>query len=259
MIPQPGTQGSLLIQTWVQAGRLLTRWRRERAVVMGSLVLPVCILFIYEAVLGERVHKITGVDSIYSLVPLCAVLSAVFGALKTSIGIAVDRRLGLLSQMWALPVHRASAVTGRLTAEAVRALIGTVLITALGLALGLRFTRGWPAALVFILIPTIMVVGFTTLVMALAIRDNARTGMTLLASVSVTLAFADIRPISLYPNWFRPIVRAQPMSPPIEAMRALVHDGPLVWPLSMTLIWAIVLLVVFLPIAVRRYRLAAES
>ena len=259
MIPQAGTQGSLLIQTWVQAGRLLTRWRRERAVLMGSLVLPVCILLIYEAVLGERVHKITGVDSVYSLVPLCAVLSAVFGALKTSIGIVVDRRLGLLSQMWALPVHRASALTGRLTAEAVRALIGTVLITALGLALGLRFRHGWPAALVFILIPTIMVVGFTALVMALAIRDNARTGMTLLASVSVTLAFADISPISLYPNWFRPLVRAQPMSPPIEAMRALVHDGPLVWPLAMTLIWAIVLLVIFLPIAVRRYRLAAES
>ena len=75
----------------------------------------------------------------------------------------------------------ASALTGRLTAEAVRALIGTVLITALGLALGLRFRHGWPAALVFILIPTIMVVGFTALVTALAIRDNARTGMTLLA------------------------------------------------------------------------------
>ena len=261
MIPQPGMQGSLLTQTWVQAGRLLTRWRRERAVLMGSLVVPVCILLTYEAVLGERVYKVTGVASVYGLVPVCAVLSAVLGALRTSEGIVVDRQFGLLSRMWVLPVHRASALTGRLTAEAVRALIGTILITALGVAMGLRFTHGWPAALVYILIPPIVVAGFTALVMALAVRSNARTAMTLLATVTISLAFVNpgITPIGLFPNWFQPFVRVQPMSPPIEVMRALAYDGPLVWPLAMTLIWAIVLVAVFIPLAVRAYRLAAES
>jgi ABC-2 type transport system permease protein len=259
MMRQTGTQGSLLTQTWVHAGRLLTRWRRERAVLVGSLVLPVVILFMYDAVLNERLHKITGVESVYSLIPLCAVLSAVFGALKTSVGIVVDRRLGLLTQMWVLPVHRASALTGRLAAEAVRALIGTVLITALGVAMGLRFTHGWSATLVYILVPSIMVVGFTALVMALNMHDNAAVVMNLLSSVTVTLAFADITPIGLFPHWFQLLVRAQPMSPPIEAMRALAHDGNLVWPLAMTLMWTTVLVAVFIPVAVRAYRLAAES
>jgi ABC-2 type transport system permease protein len=54
-------------------------------------------------------------------------------------------------------------------------------------------------------------------------------------------------------------VRVQPMSPPIEVMRALAHNGPLVWPLALTLLWAIALLAVFIPLAVRGYRLAAES
>jgi ABC-2 type transport system permease protein len=254
-------QGSLLTQTWVHAGRLLTRWRRERAVMMGSLVVPVCILLTYEAVLGERVHKVTGVESVYSLAPVCAVLSAVLGALRTSEGIMGDRQLGFLSRMWVLPIHRASALTGRLTAEAMRALIGTILITAIGVALGLRFTHGWPAALVFILVPPIVAIGFTAAVMALAVRTNARTAMTLLATVTVSLAFVNpgITPIGLFPDWLRPWVRMQPMSPPIEVMRGLAHDGPLVWPLAMTLIWAIVLVAVFIPLAVRAYRLAAES
>jgi ABC-2 type transport system permease protein len=227
----------------------------------GSLVLPVCILLTYEAVLGERVYQVTGVASIYGLVPVCAVLSAVLGALRTSEGIMADRQFGLLSRMWVLPVHRASALTGRLTAEAVRALIGTILITALGVALGLRFTHGWPAALVYILIPPIVVAGFTALVMALAVRPHARTAMTLLATVTVSLAFVNpgITPIRLFPDWLQRLVRVQPMSPPIEVMRALAHDGPLLWPLAMTLIWAIVLMAVFIPLAVRGYRLAAES
>jgi ABC-2 type transport system permease protein len=229
--------------------------------MMGSLVVPVCILLAYEAVLDKRVHEVTGVASVYGLVPVCALLSGVFGALRTSEGIVVDRQFGLLSRMWVLPLHRASALTGRLAAEAVRALVGTVLITALGVAMGLRFTHGWGAALLYIVIPPIVVVGFTALVMALAVRTNARTAMTLLATVTVSLAFVNpgITPLGLFPEGLRPFVRAQPMSPPIETMRALAYDGPLGWPLAMTLLWAIVLVAVFIPLAVRAYRLAAES
>lgn len=223
--------------------------------------MPVCILLTYEAVLSKRVYEVTGVASVYGLVPVCAVLSAVLGALRTSEGLMVDRQFGLLSRMWVLPVHRASALTGRLTAEAVRALTGTILITALGVAMGLRFTHGWPAALAYILIPPIVVAGFTALVMALAVRTNARTAMTLLATVTVSLVFVNpgITPIGLFPDWLQPLVRVQPLSPPIEVMRALAHDGPLLWPLAMTLIWAIVLVAVFIPLAVRAYRRAAES
>jgi ABC-2 type transport system permease protein len=254
-------QSSLLIQSWVQAGRLLTEWRRDRAVLVGSLLFPVCLLLVYEAVLDERVHQVTGVASVYGLVPVCAVLSALFGALSTSVSIAMERDYGMLSRMWVLPVHRTSALTGRLTAEVVRTLIGTVLITALGVMMGLRFTRGWPTALVYILIPPIVVVGFTAMVMALAIRTNGAALMTWLAAGTVSLAFLNpgTTPIMLYPEWLRPFVRAQPMSPPIETMWALAHGGPLVRPLAMSLVWAAVLLAVFIPIAVRGYRLAAET
>ncbi|GAA4535442.1 ABC transporter permease [Mycobacterium paraffinicum] len=256
-----GTQASLLTQSWVQAGRLLTEWRRERAVLVGSLIFPVCLLLVYEAVLEDRVQKVTGVESVYGLVPVCAVLSGLFGALSTSVSIGMERDCGLLSRMWVMPVHRASAITGRLTAEAARALIGTVLITVLGVVLGLRFDHGWPTAVPYILIPPIVVVGFTALVMAVAIRTNGAAVMTWLAAGTVALAFLNpgTTPIMLYPDWLRPFVRLQPMSPPIEAMWGLAHGGPIAWPLMMTLAWGAVLLAAFIPIAVRGYRLAAES
>jgi ABC-2 type transport system permease protein len=257
----PGTEGSLVVQSWVQAGRLLTRFRRDRAVLMGSLVFPVCLLLVYQIVLDERVHKVTGVESVYGLVPVCAIISALFGSLGSGVGIAVERETGLLSRLWVLPVHRASALTGRLTAEAARALIGTVLITALGVTMGLRFAHGWLGALVYILVPSVLVFGFTAVAMALAIRSNGRTVMTWLASVTVSLAFVNpgTTPIGMFPEWLRPLVRLQPMSPPIQAMWALAHDGPIVFPLAMTFLWAIVLLAVFMPIAVHGYRLAAEA
>lgn len=133
------TQGSLVTESWVQAARLLLRWRRDQAVLMGSLLLPVFLLFCYQIVLGEQVHKVTGVDSVYGVVPMCAVISALFGSLGNSVGITMDRESRLISRMWILPIHRASALIGWLTAEVVRAFIGTILITVIGLGLGLRF------------------------------------------------------------------------------------------------------------------------
>ncbi|WP_308012671.1 ABC transporter permease [Mycobacterium intracellulare] len=250
-----------MIESWVQAARLLLRWRRDQAVLMGSLLLPVFLLLCYQIVLGEQVHKVTGVDSVYGVVPMCAVISALFGSLGNSVGITMDRQSRLISRMWILPIHRASALMGWLTAEVVRAFIGTILITAIGLALGLRFKQGWPAALAFILIPSVVVTGFTALVMALAVRNNGRTAMTSLLGLTFAMAFVNpgATPISTFPNWVRPLIRIQPISPPIETMRALAHGGPLVWPLVITLAWAGVLLAVFIPVAVRGYRLAAES
>lgn len=260
-MPRHRIQGSLLAESWLHASRLLTRWRRDRGVLLGSLTLPIFLLVVYEVVLGERVHKVTGVDSIYGLVPLCTVLSALFGTLGSAVGIQMERDWRLFSRMWVLPVHRSSALLGRMAAEAVRALIGTILITVVGVILGLRFAHGWPSALLFILIPSIAAVGYTALVMALAIRTNGRTIMTWLVAVTVSLAFLNpgTTPIGLFPDWLRPLVRAQPMSPPIETMWALARGEALARPLATTLLWTIALLAVFIPIAVRGYRQAAES
>ncbi len=260
-MPKHRSQGSLVSESLVQTGRFLTQWRRDQSVLIGSLTLPIFILLVYDIVLGRRVQEVTGVDSTYGLVPLCSVLSAVFGALGGAVGLQLERDWGLTGRMWVLPVHRSSTLIGRLVAEAVRALVGTILITAVGVAMGLRFMTGWPTALLFILIPSVAVVGYATLVMAMAVRSNGRTIMTWLVATVVSLAFLNpgTTPIDLFPEWLRPFVRAQPMSPPIEAMRALALGEPVAWPLTMTLLWTSALVLVFLPIAVRGYRRAAES
>lgn len=258
--PEHGTYASLLDQSLVQAGRLLTRARRDGAVMMGSLLLPITLLLVYQVVLGEQVHKVTGIPSVYGLVPLCAVLSAVFGALGDSVGIQVDRQSNMLSRMWVLPVHRASPLNGFLIAEAVRALFGTVLITAIGVAMGLRFSYGWASAFLYVLIPSIMVVGYAAVIMALALRPNGQSAMTWLVGATVSLAFVNpgTTPLSQFPGWLQPLVRLQPLSPPIEAMWSIAHGGPLLRPVAMTFTWLAVQLLVFIPIAVRGYRRTAQ-
>ncbi|WP_085238859.1 ABC transporter permease [Mycobacterium europaeum] len=250
-----------MTQSWVQADRLLMRWRRDYGVLLGSLLFPVSLMLIYQIVLGQQVRKVTGIDSVYGLTPMCAVLSALFGSLGGAVSITLEREVGLISKMWVLPIHRTSVLTGRITADAMRALFGTILVTALGIAMGLRFTHGWLTALVYILIPSIAMIGYTALVVALAIRANGRAVMTWLIGVTVSLAFLNpgTTPIGQFPGWLQPLVRMQPLSPPIEAMWALAHGGALARPLAMTALWTILLLALFIPLAVRGYQRAAES
>jgi len=252
---------TLALQSRLQAGRLLRGWTREPVVLIQSLIFPTFLLVVYALVIGESIRNLTGDNSLYGLVPMCAVAGALFGAIGAGAAIPEERESGLLSRFWVLPVHRASALTGRLMAEAGRALVGALAITAVGVALGLRFGEGWLAAIGFVFMPVLMVIGFSTVIIAFGVKSNGKNIITGLSTVAFLLLFfnSGMVPVDVFPSWIQPVVRAQPMSPAIEAMRALADGGPTLWPVLQSVAWVVGLLAVFGPMAVRGYRAAAES
>jgi len=254
-------RSSLASESLLFAGRLFTRWRRAPTVPTQALLFPTFFLITYQLVVGKSIVRITGTDSLYGLVPMCAVAGAMFGALGAGLTIIAERDSGLLSQLWTLPVHRASALIGRLLAEAARTLAGTVLITAVGVALGLRFKGSWLAVIPFVLVPVLVVLVFSTAVIAIAVRSRSSTLLVMLSIPSITFVFASsgVTPIHMLPSWIRPLISLQPMAPAIESMRALAQGGPALWPLLLSLVWALGLGAVVGPLAVRGYRAAAES
>jgi ABC-2 type transport system permease protein len=251
----------LAVESLLFAGRLLTRWRRAPTVPIQALLFPTFLLITYKLLVGKSIVRITGTDSLYGLVPMCAVAGAMFGALGAGLTIIAERESGLLSQLWMLPVYRSSALIGRLLAEAARTLLGTGLITAVGVGLGLRFERGWLAVIPFLLVPVLVVVVFATAVIAIAVRSKSSAALFWLVVPSITLVFSSsgVPPLELLPSWIRTIISLQPMFPTIQSMRALAEGGPLLVPILLTVQWAVGLAAVVGPLAVRGYRAAAES
>lgn len=252
---------TFISQSRLQAGRLLVRWTREPVVLIQALIFPTFLLVVYKLVIGESIANLTGSNSLYGLVPMCAIVGALFGAIGAGAALPDERESGLLSRLWALPVHRASALSGRLLAEAGRALVGSLAITAVGVAMGLRFARSWLGAIGFALVPVLMVIGFATVIVAVGVQAGGKNIITGLSTVCFLLLFfnSGMVPIDVFPGWLQPAVRAQPMSPAIEAMRGLAEGGPTLWPLLQSVAWVAGLLAVFGPIAVRGYRKAAEA
>jgi ABC-2 type transport system permease protein len=135
------------------------------------------------------------------------------------------------------------------------------LITAVGVGLGLRFKGGWLAAIPFVLVPVLVIVVFSTAVIAIAVRAKNPTMLTWLgmASIGSVFACAGVPPVEMLPSWTHSLIRLNPLSPIIESMRALADGGPALWPLLLTCAWILGAAAVVGPLAVRGYRTAAEN
>lgn len=260
-IPCATSLTAFVSQSASEAGRLLRRWRRDPIVAVQALLFPTFLLIIYKLLVGKSVLAATGHDSLYGLVPMCAVVGAVFGTLGAGLALPSERESGVLTRLWVQPVHRASTVAGRLVAEAARTITSALVLTVFGIALGLRFNYGWIAMLAFVLMPVAVSAGMATLVIAIAARADGKAMVTWLGAGCVVLLFLNtgVAPAEVFPGWLQPVVRFSPISPTIEAMRALAEGGPVLSPVWQAGLWGSVLVAVFAPVAVRGYRAAAEA
>ena len=254
-------RSSLAAESLVFASHLLTRWRRQPMMLIQALVYPTFLLIAYKLLVGKSIIRITGADSLYGLVPMCAVAGAMLGALAAGRHIWIDRDRGLIGRLWVFPVHRASALTGRLLAEAARTLVSSALITAVGVGLGLRFKGGWLTVIPFILVPVLVVVVFSMAVIAIAVRAKTSSALMWLGVPSTGAVFASsgVVPMQTLPSSVRLEIQLQPMWATIESMRGLAQGGPVLWPLLLTVMWVLGLAAVLGPLAVRGYRAAAEA
>ncbi|WP_422747464.1 ABC transporter permease [Mycobacterium sp. WMMD1722] len=252
---------SVAFESFLFAGRMFAKWRRHPGVPVQALLFPTVLLITYNLLVGRSMATLTGTDNLDGLVPMCALAGGMFGAIGAALAIPNERSGGLLTRFWTLPVHRASALTGRLLAEAARTLLGTVVVTAVGVALGLRFS-GHPLAVIpYLLVPVFVSVGFATFVTALALRADGTALFMWLGTSAIGLVFASpgLAPVHMFPSWLRPFVEYQPMTSVIETMRGLSAGDPSPVALLVTAGWIVAVLAIFLPMAVRGYRAAAQG
>ncbi|WP_019931174.1 ABC transporter permease [Nocardia sp. BMG111209] len=252
---------TLVDQSLVEAGRLMRRWPREQEVLTSTIILPVLLLLMYQLVLNRALTFSSGTDAIYGFVPMIAVTGAMYGAMGTGLSLHAEAESGLLRRFWVLPVHRSVGLIGRLVAECGRTLVSTLIVVVLGVALGLRFHEGWWGALGLLLVPVLLIPGFATMVISVGVGKAGAKVVQLFAAVTLLGMFfnSGFVPVDNYPGWLQPVVRAQPMSCAIEAMRHFLLGGPLLVPVLQTLAWSAGLALVFGALAVRGYRRAAAG
>lgn len=261
-VPPESSLQALWRQSLPLAGRQIVVFVRDVPTLVQSLLFPALSMLMFKVVLGDAIGSATGQNSAFGTVPLVILVGAMFGSIASATRLNHERLTGLLARLYVLPIHRAADLSSRVIAELVRILVTTVILLAAGHLIGFRFTQGLGSALGIVLVALAYGAAFATLTLALAV--SARPGAPIvpyLGLVSSLLMFfnSGFAPVSAYPTWLQPVVENQPMSPAIEAMRALATGGPLTEDLLKVAVWTVVLLVISIYPALRGYRKAARD
>ncbi|GEM31047.1 hypothetical protein NN3_20540 [Nocardia neocaledoniensis NBRC 108232] len=254
------------VSMWVshsllQCKRLLMVWLRDPATTIQTIVYPAVTLLMFRIVLGDYITAYGGMPAIYGQAALLTLVAAMTGAVVSALGFKREKAAGLLSRFYTMPLNKASLLTGRLLAEAVRILITTVIVLLVAVPLGFLFMEDPLTNIALVCVPVLFGLGFAVMVTALATVTEGVMLISLISIVNTLLMFFNTGfvPIIAYPTWLQTIVENQPMSCAINAMIGLSYGGPVAEPLLKTLAWTVGMIAVFAYPAIVGYKRAAQT
>jgi ABC-2 type transport system permease protein len=139
----------------------------------------------------------------------------------------------------------------------VRLVLVSAITTAVAYAVGFRFTQGPLAVLGFFAVVVLFAWIFLWLAVVLAMSASSEQAVSGALSSPVTLLLflsSGFVPVEQFPEWLRPVVRANPMSVAGDAMIGLSSGGRILLPVLFTALWAVAATAILVPLAVRLYK-----
>ncbi|MFE5484745.1 ABC transporter permease [Streptomyces sp. NPDC056527] len=240
---------------WTMTRRELAHWARQPIVMVVGLAFPVMMLLMFGYLVGGG-REIEGTYVDY-LVPGMLTLTMVFGLEGTMTAVTQDLNKGVIDRFRSMPMADGAVLVGRSVADMLQSATGLVVMVGVGYAIGWRAHGGFGAflgsmglllllrfAMLWIGIYLAMVAGRPELVMAVQI----------LVWPIGFLSNAFASPGSM-PGWLGTVVEWNPMSATATAVRDLFgNPGGEPGHVMAAVVWPLLLLAVFFPLAVRKFR-----
>jgi ABC-2 type transport system permease protein/oleandomycin transport system permease protein len=224
-----------------------------------SSIQPVIFLLLFNFVFGGAITKPGAPKYINFLLPGILAQTALFGAIQTGVGIAEDLGKGVIDRLRSLPIKRYAFLAGRTLADSVRNIFVIILMSVVGTLLGFRYQEGFPRfiAAAGLIILFAYAFSWVSAVIGMVLKDSETVQVAgFLWVFPLVFASAVFVPINTMPSWLQVFARNQPVTQVVDAVRYLtqgnVPNGPSY--ILHTVMWAAGLLIVFVPIAVWRYK-----
>jgi ABC transporter DrrB family efflux protein len=235
--------------------RALRKYLRTPGLIVMGVVQSAMFLFSFRYVFGGAIHA--GATSyVEFLVPAYVASIVLFTGGGIAVAVAADRAEGFTDRVLSLPVSRYALVLGRTVADSATNVWAIVTTAAFGFLFGFRLPGSWQDGLAALGLCVAYAVVFTVvfLVMGLyAPNAQAAQGMSLIAFVFAFISSAYV-PATSMPGWLQPFAKYQPITPMVDAVRALLTGSTS--DVGLALAWSALLVVVLAPVAVIRYRRA---
>lgn len=235
---------------------------RVPELIVFTAIQPVMFVILFRYVFGGAI-QVPGGNYVNFLMPGIFVQTVAFGGVTTGISLAEDMQRGLIDRFRSLPMSSSAVVTGRTVADLARNLFTVVVMLIVGFAVGFR-----PGGTIFeFLFGILLVMGVSfafswiSAFIGLLVRsvEAAQTG-GFIWIFPLTFASSAFVPTATMPSWLRPLAENNPISQLANALRGLFHVDPTMTAaatrsaLLESVVWIVVILAVFIPASIYRYR-----
>jgi len=251
----------VIADTLVVAERNLVRLPRAPDLLLAFTVQPVMFALLFIYVFGGAIST-PGYDYVDFLIPGIVVQNIAFGGFVTALGLNEDLKKGLIDRFRSLPMARSAVLGGRTLSDVFTNSVSVAVLLATGLLIGFSFDAT-PIEIVtgFVLL---LVFGYAfswvfALLGIMVSSPEAANSLGFLVVFPLTFISSAFVPVESMPGALQWFAEINPFTIVVDAMRALWIGAPAgnyVWG---AFVWSAVILVIFAPLAVARYRRAAGS
>lgn len=250
-----------LMLTW----RYLKRIPRIPELAIFAILQSIMFVLLFAVVFGGAIPLPGGASYTEYLMPGIFVQTLTFASATTAIGMTEDLNKGLIDRFRSLPMARSAVLFGRSVSDVVYN--GGILIVLMitGAIVGWGVNNGIPAFLLAVILMLAYAFVMSWVGVWLGLRlPSVEVAQQVSFMVILPLTFISnvFVPIQTLPDWLQPFAAWNPVSTLTASLRELFGNPnpfaatglPAEIPIIITIGWMIVLLAVFAPLAVRKYR-----
>ena len=251
--------GRLVTDTLVIAERNIVRLGRAPDLLIAFTVQPVMFVLLFVYVFGGAIVT-PGYDYVDFLLPGILVQNIAFGGFVTALGLNEDLHKGLIDRFRSLPMARAAVLGGRTLADVSTNLLSMVVLVVTGLLIGFTFNADPGEILLGAAIMLLFGYAFSwifALLGSIVSSPEAANSVGFIAVFPITFISSAFVPVDSMPDALQWFAEINPVTIVVDAIRALWLGAPAGNNIWGAVVWSLVLIAIFAPLAVWRYRRAA--
>ena len=251
----------LVSDTLIIAERNLVRLPRAPDLLLAFTVQPIMFVLLFRYVFGGAINT-RGVPYVEFLIPGIIVQNIAFGGFVTALGLNEDVHKGLIDRFRSLPMARPAVLAGRTLSDVATNLLSICVLLITGVIIGFSFNASLLEVIAGFGVLLLFGYAFSwvfALVGLLVSSPEAANSAGFIAVFPLTFISSAFVRVQTMPSVLRAFANVNPFTIVVDAMRHLWIGQPAhnyVWG---AVVWALVIIAVFAPLAVARYRRTAAS
>jgi len=249
----------LVSDTLIIAERNLIRLPRAPELLLAFTVQPIMFVLLFRYVFGGAIRT-PGYSYVDFLIPGIIVQNIAFGGFVTAIGLNEDVHKGLVDRFRSLPMARPAVLAGRTLADVVTNALSVAILIVTGVVIGFEFHASALHAVAgfgLLLLFGYAFSWFFAFVGLLVSSPESANSVGFIAVFPLTFISSAFVPVRSMPSVLRAFAEVNPFTIIVDAMRHLWLGAPAHNSVWGAVVWALVIMGVFAPLAVARYRRAA--